>query len=350
MPRRYEPENDMFSDSDDSSKTRRSNPYKVESNDDMRRESNSNMRRESNADIRSESNVDTRRESNTDIRREYKKYKKNRRPVDKEKIRREYNKYKDQLLSLEKGSSPPRSPPRSQPTSTRKSTPYSEVVRHFKEAFKATSCETCEDSDAFKYLLRKAPVAVVLHHLHFLFYVNRDSSTNTRILSSYNDKFNVVSRYFLKAMKTESRAASAMKSVDDVSKRILRKTPLVQIDNLLHFTPEFILLKTIQAGDMESHDQIVSEWELVDGFKPCRDLIAAFFGVKTFFSDTSRYTNRQAVIISCICGGSVETLLKIVKDTDTKWLTDFTMRKTREMCTPPDVMLKFLQDSYGLKM
>lgn len=338
MPR-YESDDDMFSDSDDSSetKTRRSNPYKVNA----------------------ESKADITRESRADIRREYKEYENYKVSKDdekREKIRREYKKLK-KLLSLEGPRSPkststttPRATstttPRSKPRSTRRCS--DEVVRHFREAFKATS--TQGDSDAFKYLLRKAPVPVVLHHLHFLFYVNRDNSTNTRILNSYNDKFNVVSRYFLKAMKAELRAASAMKSIDEVSRRISRKTPLVQIDNLLHFTPEFILLKTIQAGDMKSHDQIVSEWELVDGFKPCRDLIAAFFGVRPFFSDTSRYTNRQAVIISCICGGSVETLSKIVKDTDTKWLTDFTMRKTREMCTPPDVMLKFLEDSYGLKM
>ena len=336
MPRH---ESDMFSDSDVSEVSaespgykkykklgkeaeimRGSNPY---TKADIKRGSRANIRRESKANIRRDSNADIRREHNND------------------KVRREYNKYK-KLLSLETSTT------RSTSTFKPKATPHSEVVRHFQRAFKATSCEG--DSDAFKYLLRKAPVPVVLHHLHFLFYVNRDNSTNTRVLSSYNDKFNVVSRYFLKAMKTESRATSAMKSKDDVSKRISRKTPLVQIDNLLHFTPEFILLKTIQAGDMESHDQIVSEWELVDGFRPCRDLIAAFFGVRSFFSDTSRYTNRQALVISCICGGSVETLSKIVKDTDTKWLSDFTMRKTREMCTPPDVMLKFLQDSYGLKM
>ena len=329
MPRHYGSDTDLFSDSSSESNTksirRRSNPYKVDT----------------------ESKADIRHESKADIRHEHDKYRGsvNKDDEKRDKIRREYNKYK-KLLSLEKGSTS-RSNTRSitRSTSTSTSNSYSGVVRHFQEAFKATS-----DPDAFKYLLRKAPVPVVLHHLHFLFYVNRDNSTNTRILSSYNDKFNVVSRYFLKAMKTESRATSAMKSKDDVSKRISRKTPLVQINNLLHFTPEFILLKTIQAGDMESHDQIVSEWELVDGFRPCLDLIAAFFGVRTFFSDTSRYTNRQALIISCICGGSVETLSKIVKDTDTKWLSDFTMRKTREMCTPPDVMLKFLQDSYGLKM
>lgn len=223
---------------------------------------------------------------------------------------------------------------------------YLEVNRHFEAAFEASS----HDPDAFKYLLKKAPVPVVLHHLHFLFYVNRDNSTNTRILLAYNDKFNIVSRYFLKAMKTEGRGSSAMKSLEDVSGGISRKMKLKTIDNLLHFTPEFILFKTIQAGNMESHDQIVSDWELVDGFRRSCDLIAAFFGVRVFFSDASRYINRQALVIACISGGSVDTLSKIIKDTDTKWLSDFTMRKTREMCTPPRVMLDFLEEMYDLKM
>jgi len=219
------------------------------------------------------------------------------------------------------------------------------VIRHFEAAFETSS----HDPDAFKYLLRKAPVPVVLHHLHLLFYVNRDNSTNTRILSAYNDKFNIVSRYFLKAMKTEGRGSTAMKSLEDVSEQISRKMELKTIDNLLHFTPEFILLKTIQAGNMESHDQIVSDWELVDGFRRSCDLIAAFFGVRVFFSDASRYINRQALVIACISGGSVDTLSKITKDTDKKWLSDFTMRKTREMCTPPRVMLDFLEEMYDLK-
>ena len=222
---------------------------------------------------------------------------------------------------------------------------YLEVNRHFEAAFESSS----HDPEAFKYLLRKAPVPVVLHHLHSLFYVNRDNSTNTRILLAYNDKFNVVSRYFLKAMKTKGRGSSAMKSLEDVSKQISRKMKLKTIDNLLHFTPEFILFKTIQAGNMESHDQIVSEWELVDGFRRSCDLIAAFFGVRVFFSDASRYINRQALVIACISGGSVDTLSKITKDTDKKWLSDFTMRKTREMCTPPRVMLDFLEEMYDLK-
>lgn len=225
---------------------------------------------------------------------------------------------------------------------------YLAVNKHFQNAFKTTSATG--DSDAFKYLLKKTPVPAVLHHLHFLFDINRGNSSNTRLLVAYNDKFNIVSRYFLKAMKADDRASSAMSSLADVSKKISKKTSLNEIDNLLHFTPEFILMTTIQAGDMKNYDKIVSEWELMDGFKGSCDLIAAFFGVRKFFSDSSRFVSRQALVISCICGGSVETLEKIVKNTDTKWLSDFTMRKSREMCTPPEAMLGFLEETYGLKI
>lgn len=230
----------------------------------------------------------------------------------------------------------------------RKSSAYLAVNKHFHQAFKDTSSEG--DAEAFKYLLKKTPVAVVLHHMHFLFHINRDNANNMRLLVVYNAKYNIVSRYFLKAMKSEERASSAIQSLGEVLKQISKKTPLKNIDNLLHFTPEFILMATIQAGDMASYDKIVSEWEVVDAFKSSCDLIAAFFGVRNFFADPSRFVGRQSLIISCICGGSVDTLSRIVKSTDTKWLSDYTMRKTREMSTPPQAMLDHLANTYGLKM
>ncbi len=225
---------------------------------------------------------------------------------------------------------------------------YLAVNKYFEKAFKDTSASG--DSEAFKYLLKKTPVPVVLHHMHFLFDTNRDNANNVRLLVAYNDRYNIVSRYFLKAMKSKDRAALAVQSLAEVSKKLFKKTALKDIDNLHHFTPEFILMTTIQAGDMDSYDKIVSEWEIMDAFKRSCDLIAAFFGVKNFFADTSRFVDRQALFISCICGGSVDTLSKIVKSTDTKWLSDFTMRKTREMSTPPQGMLEHLAENYGLKM
>lgn len=225
---------------------------------------------------------------------------------------------------------------------------YLSVNKRFQEAFKDTS--SGGDAEAFKYLLKKTPIPVVLHHLHFLFSINRDHPTNTALLMAYNDKFNIVSRYFLKAMKTKERASLASESLSEVTKKISKRVDLKEIDNLLHFTPEFILMTTIQSGNMVSHDQIASEWELMEGFKRSCDLIAAFFGVSKYFSDPSRFVSRQALFIACICGGSVDTLKKIVKSTDASWLSDYTMRKTREMCTPPEAMLEFLREEYSLKM
>ena len=265
----------------------------------------------------------------------------------KDDMRREYMEHK-QLKEPKEPKERKQRKQRKEATTPRTKSAYLAVNKHFQNAFKTTSATG--DSDAFKYLLKKTPVPAVLHQLHFLFDINRGNNANTRLLVAYNDKFNIVSRYFLKAMLKDDRASLAMSSMAEVTKKILKKTSLNEIDNLLHFTPEFILMTTIQSGDMKSYDKIVSEWEVMDGFKRSCDLIAAFFGVRNFFSDSSRFVSRQALMISCICGGSIETLTKIVKNTDTKWLSDFTMRKSREMCTPPEAMLGFLEETYGLKM
>lgn len=230
---------------------------------------------------------------------------------------------------------------------SRKEKPCAAIFKQYAQVFKKTS--ESMDPDSFKHLLRKTPTAVVLHHLHTLFHINRESEVNTSILVAFNTKFNVVSRYFLKALRN-GRGSAAMESLNSVSRKLAKKTPLREIEDRHHFTPEFILMSTIQAGNMELHDKLVSEWDLVAGFKQSRDLVAAFFGIKSFFSDPSRYEDRQSLVISCICGGDVDTLTHFVKLTDDKWLSDYTMRKTREMCIPADAMLDYLEDKFGLKM
>ena len=222
------------------------------------------------------------------------------------------------------------------------------VSKQFANGYKKTSENG--NPEEFKYLLKKSPVAVLLHYLHYLFYINRSNLQNTRILMVLNDRYNVVSRYFLKALKSDTRSETAMKSLSKVSNMVSSKVNFKQIDDINHFTPEFLAMVTIQSGDLKSYDKIVSEWELSSSFKRSCDLIAAFFGIKSFFSDESRYENRQNLVISCICGGSVNTLSKIIRVTDSKWLSDFTLRKTREICIPHVGMLEYLGEKYNLEI
>jgi len=205
-----------------------------------------------------------------------------------------------------------------------------------------------EDVYALRDTLKKTPIAVVLHYLHYLFHLVRGKKDFTEVMVEYNKKYNIVSRYFLKSLRSEERTVEVMDSLQRVTTEITSKTPLDEIDGLLRFTPEMICMCTIQSGNMASHDKITSEWELARGFVKVSDLIAAFFGVKKYFSDPTRYSDRRDLIISCICGGSVKTLARVVRKTKTEFLTDYTLRKTRAICIPNDEMVKFLKEKYEL--
>ena len=205
-----------------------------------------------------------------------------------------------------------------------------------------------EDVHALRDTLKKTPIAVVLHYLHYLFHLVRGMPEFTDVMLEYNKKYNVVSRYFLKSLRSDERTEEVMESLKRVTSEITNRVPLDEIDGLLRFTPEMICMCTIQSGNMESHDKITSEWELSNGFMKSRDLIAAFFGIKKYFSDPTRYADRRDLIISCICGGSVKTLSRIVRKTKTEYLTEYTIRKTRAICIPNPEMVKFLHEKYEL--
>jgi len=205
-----------------------------------------------------------------------------------------------------------------------------------------------EDVHALRDTLKKTPIAVVLHYLHYLFHLVRKNSEFTEVMVEYNKKYNVVSRYFLKSLRSDERTVEVMESLKRVTEQITNRVPLDEIEGLLRFTPEMICMCTIQSGNMVSHDKITSEWELSRGFMKSRDLIAAFFGIKKYFSDPTRYSDRRDLIISCICGGSIKTLARIVRKTKTEYLTEYTIRKTRAICIPNAEMVKFLHEKYEL--
>ena len=216
--------------------------------------------------------------------------------------------------------------------------------------FVSTLQKTIRDEDvhALRDTLKKTPIAVVLHYLHYLFHLVRGMPEFHKVMLEYNKKYNVVSRYFLKALRSEERTEDVMNSLTRVTNDITNRVNLNEIDGLLRLTPEFITMVTIQSGNLVSHDKIMSEWELSPGFMKVRDLIAAFFGIKRYFSDPSRYSDRRDLIISCICGGSVKTLSRVMRKTKSEYLTDYTVRKTRAICIPNTEMVKYLHEKYEL--
>jgi len=205
------------------------------------------------------------------------------------------------------------------------------------------------DEDVFMDTLKKTPFAVNIHYLHFLFYISRDNKDITKILIDYNNKYNIVSKYFLKAIRSENNTKNAMEMLVDVTNEIIEKTPLDEIKNIRYFSPEFIVMVTIESGNIPVYERIVEEWELSEDFENSMDLIAAFFGIKKFFSDPEKYTDRRDLIISAICGGSTKLVSRIMRKTDSKYMTEYTLRKVRAMCIPNSEMLEFLERRYGLE-
>ena len=205
------------------------------------------------------------------------------------------------------------------------------------------------DEDVFMDTLKKTPLAVNLHYLHFLFYAAREDKEITSILLKYNKKYNVVSKYFLKSLRKEESTKNAMDMLVEVTSSIINKVPLDEIKNIRYFNPEFIVMVTIESGNIQVYEHIVEEWELQEDFEENLDLIAAFFGIKKFFSDSSKYTDRRELLISAICGGSIKLLARIMRKTDSKYMTEYTLRKVRAVCIPNKEMTDFIERRYGLQ-
>ena len=206
-----------------------------------------------------------------------------------------------------------------------------------------------EDPEIFRDTMKKTPLPCVLHYLHYLLYLTRDLPEFYEIVLMYNNKYNIASKYFMKALGDTDRTAKVMESLQTVTTSITNRVELNDIDDLLRFTPEFIVMITIQSGNMASHDKMVSDWEVNTKFLKARDLIAAFFGIKKFFSDPDNYVDRRDLIISAICGGSTKVLSRIARKTETEYITEYTLRKTRSLCIPCPEMVEFLNSRYGLE-
>ena len=205
------------------------------------------------------------------------------------------------------------------------------------------------DEEVFFDTLKKTPLAVNLHYMHFLFYTARENKEITKILLKYNARYNIVSKYFLKAIRKEKTTEDAMSMLVDVTTEISERVPLDEIKNIRYFNPEFIVMVTIESGNMPVYKRIVEEWELHDEFEQNLDLIASFFGIKKFFSDPSNYNDRRELLISSICGGSTKLVARIMRKTDSKYMTEYTLRKVRAICIPNKEMIEFLDRRYGLK-
>lgn len=206
-----------------------------------------------------------------------------------------------------------------------------------------------EDSEALRETLHKTPLPVVLHYAHYLFFTVRDNQEFTDIMLEYNKKYNIVSKYFLKSLRDEERATKSMEMLIAVTSEMMEGKRDEDIKHMGHFTPEFRIMIAIQYGEIEKAFKIKSEWEITSRFSNTMDLIAAYFGIKRYFSKSENYTERRELIIAAICGGSPKTLSRILRKTSNQYMTDYTLRKTRGICIPNSSMVKYLRQKHGLE-
>ena len=207
-----------------------------------------------------------------------------------------------------------------------------------------------EDTHDLSETLSKTPLPVLLHYIHYLFYILRNKPDMTKVLSKYNYKYNIVSKYFTKAIRSEDKAVKAMQMLINVTEEMIKDDPPSHITNLKKFTPEFQMMVYTQNGYIDRMDAVFSEWEVSDNFVDSIPQIAAFFGIDKYFSSKDDIPERRDIIVSAICGGSIKTLSKIVEKTSSKYLTDYTLMKSRSVVFPGMEMLKHLLDNYDLEL
>ena len=207
-----------------------------------------------------------------------------------------------------------------------------------------------EDTHDLSETLSKTPLPVLLHYIHYLFYILRNKPDMTKVIAKYNYKYNIVSKYFTKAIKSEDKAVKAMKMLINVTEEMIKDDPPSHITNLKKFTPEFQMMVYIQNGYIDRMDSVFSEWEVSDNFIDSIPQIAAFFGIDKYFSSKDDIPERRDIFVSAICGGSIKTLSKIVEKTSTRYLTDYTLMKSRSVVFPGMEMLKHLLDKYELEL
>jgi len=213
------------------------------------------------------------------------------------------------------------------------------------------------DHKAFKGILSRTPLPIVLHYFHHI--AQRALSTRneemTKVILSTNKKYNIISDVYIDAFRKGDMSMITM-VMDYFTKTVeaFKTAKKINSDDLLkHFTPEFIVMNLIQSRNVTSYDSVMSEFKKEDigisrGFHSAKPLIAAYFGVKSFFSNQKRYTFNREIIVFAICGGSTETLDYILKKTKSKGVTDDIFLEARSCHKISPEMINHLRDVYEM--
>lgn len=184
----------------------------------------------------------------------------------------------------------------------------------------------------FLKVLRESPVAVVLHNLHHIFIAASNNDEMVHELVRFNRNFNVVSRKFIRALRETDGCKHKMGEAEGVSEMIQSNTPLRKIPGISDYTPEFIIMATIEAGDLASCNIMLHKWSVSPVFAACKPLLAAFFGWEDFFGKTEKFKRTEDLVVHAMCGGYTRTLQVVTRKSGAIWLVPETLEKACLVC------------------
>lgn len=209
----------------------------------------------------------------------------------------------------------------------------------------------------FQRILSRTPIPIALVYLHQI--AQKAIATGNReiykVVIDTNKKYNIVSDLYIDAMSKGDRK-SISNAMDYLGKTVnaFRTGAHFNIDELLKFfTPEFIAMNLIQAGNIEAYDKVMTEFKneeirISRGFHVAKPLLAAYFGVPGFFSNQKRYTFNRDIVVLSICGGSVETLDYVIKKTKMGKISHDIVLEARSCQPIPAHMMKHLVEKYNV--
>jgi len=171
----------------------------------------------------------------------------------------------------------------------------------------------------FRKILTEAPLATVLENMHYLFVSAANNDEMMRELRSINREFNIVSRKFIRAILQAEDCRYKYIQSEEVAEKIQSNTPLKQIKGISEFTPEFIIMKTVQTGDVATTNLMLQKWQVAPMFAASRHLIAAFYGWDDFLAKSQKVSKTQDLVVHALAGGYKKTVNLVCSGSGAKW-------------------------------
>ncbi|CAM9155802.1 unnamed protein product [Ectocarpus sp. 8 AP-2014] len=179
----------------------------------------------------------------------------------------------------------------------------------------------------FRKILTESPLATVLENMHYLFVSAANNDEMMRELKSVNREFNIVSRKFIRAILQTDDCRYKYIQSEEVAEKIQNNTPLKRIKGINEFTPEFIIMKTVQTGDVATTNLMLQKWEVAPMFAASRHLIAAFYGWDDFLAKSQKVTKTQDLVVHALAGGYKKTLNLVCSGSGAKWVLPDTLQQ-----------------------